>query len=59
MRYAIYQAPESFADADVEVVDLYEDPALLAAAKEDLKRRTGGKYECPLPDYVKPPVGKY
>ena len=37
-------------------VDLYEDPALLEAAKEDLKRRTGGKYECPIPQGVKPRI---
>ncbi len=37
-------------------VDLYEDPALLEAAKEDHKRRTGGKYECPIPAGVKPRI---
>lgn len=26
MRYAVYQGPESFADEDVDVVELYEDP---------------------------------
>ncbi len=28
-------------------------------AKQLVLRQNGGKYECPLPDSVKPPVGKY
>ena len=28
-------------------------------AKEATRVRNGGKYECPLPDYVVPPVGRY
>ena len=35
------------------------DPGLLAAARQELLRRNKGKYVCPLPDYVKPPIGKY
>ncbi|MBQ2697673.1 MAG: amidohydrolase [Clostridia bacterium] len=35
------------------------DPDAIARAKEIVLRQNGGKYECPLPDSVKPPVGKY
>ena len=35
-------------------------PDIIAEAKEIVKKQNGGKgYECPLPDYVVPPVGKY
>ncbi|MBQ2651441.1 MAG: amidohydrolase [Clostridia bacterium] len=30
------------------------DPELLAKAKEELVKATGGKYECPIPAHVKP-----
>jgi len=36
-----------------------EQPELIEKAKEELKRRNGGKYNCPLPEYVQPPIGKY
>ena len=36
-----------------------EQPELTEKAKEELKRRNGGKYNCPLPEYVQPPIGKY
>ena len=36
-----------------------ERPELIEKAKEELKRKNGGKYTCPLPDYVVPPIGKY
>lgn len=36
-----------------------EQPELIAAAKEELKQKNGGKYTCPLPDYVNPPIGTY
>ncbi|MBP3736538.1 MAG: amidohydrolase, partial [Lachnospiraceae bacterium] len=36
-----------------------QDPAAMQAAKEEALRRNGGKYVCPLPDSVDPPVGKY
>ncbi len=36
-----------------------EQPELMEQAKEELRRRNGGKYTCPLPDYVNPPIGKY
>ncbi|MBQ4505880.1 MAG: amidohydrolase [Firmicutes bacterium] len=35
------------------------DPELIAKAKAELFAINGGKYECPLPDSVEPPVGKY
>ena len=38
---------------------LMDAPDDIAAAKAETDERSGGKYECPLPDYVKPPVGKY
>lgn len=35
------------------------DPELIAAAKKELAKKNGGKYICPLPDYVTPPIGRY
>ncbi|MEZ5856727.1 MAG: M20 family metallopeptidase [Hyphomicrobiaceae bacterium] len=38
-------------------MEAMRDPALIAAAKADHHKRTGGKgYQCPLPADVKPPV---
>ena len=34
-------------------------PELIQKAKEELIRKNGGKYRCPLPDYVVPPIGRY
>ena len=36
-----------------------EQPELIRKAKEELIRKNGGKYRCPLPDYVMPPIGRY
>ena len=36
-----------------------EQPELIDKAKEELRRKNGGAYSCPLPDYVTPPIGKY
>lgn len=36
-----------------------ERPALIEKAKEELLKKNGGKYLCPLPDYVTPPIGRY
>ena len=36
-----------------------ERPELIEKAKEELKRKNGGKYTCPLTDYVVPPIGRY
>lgn len=33
-----------------------ERPDVIAAAKDEVTRRNGGRYTCPLPDYVSPPV---
>ena len=34
-------------------------PELIRKAKEELIRKNGGQYRCPLPDYVAPPIGRY
>ena len=34
-------------------------PEMIQKAKEETLKRNGGRYHCPLPDYVRPPVGKY
>ena len=36
-----------------------EDPAAIEAAKAELHKKNGGKYVCPLPDDVQPPIGTY
>ncbi|MDL2233397.1 amidohydrolase [Ruminococcaceae bacterium OttesenSCG-928-L11] len=36
-----------------------ERPEVIEKAKAIVLRQNGGKYECPLPDSVKPPVGRY
>lgn len=36
-----------------------EQPELIDKAKEELRRKNGGAYSCPLPEYVEPPIGKY
>lgn len=36
-----------------------EQPELIDKAKVELKRKNGGAYACPLPEYVEPPIGKY
>ena len=36
-----------------------QDPALIEKARQELIAKNGGKYVCPLPDSVLPPVGKY
>ena len=36
-----------------------ERPEIIAKAKEELLRKNGGSYTCPLPEYVQPPIGKY
>lgn len=34
-------------------------PELIAKAKEELLKKNGGKYVCPLPDYIQPPIETY
>lgn len=36
-----------------------EQPELIEKAKEELRQKNGGKYNCPLPEYVVPPIGRY
>ena len=36
-----------------------EQPEVIEAAKAEVKKRNGGNYTCPLPDYVKPPLETY
>ena len=36
-----------------------EKPELIEEAKIELKKKNGGSYVCPLPDYVTPPIGRY
>ncbi len=36
-----------------------EQPDVIRRAKEEVAVRNGGKYECPLPDSVKPPLDTY
>ena len=40
-------------------VKTMERPELVEQAKEELRKKNGGKYTCPLPDYVTPPIGRY
>ncbi len=34
-------------------------PEIIEKAKAELKQKNGGKYHCPLPEYVTPPIGRY
>ena len=36
-----------------------ERPEVMEKAKAELLRKNGGKYTCPLPEYVQPPNGRY
>ena len=36
-----------------------DDAELIARARAELLAKNGGRYVCPLPDYVEPPIGKY
>jgi len=36
-----------------------ERPEVVEKAKILVLKQNGGAYQCPLPDSVKPPVGKY
>lgn len=36
-----------------------ENPELIEKARAELLAKNGGKYTCPLPEYVTPPIGKY
>ena len=47
----LLQAGKALALAAVKVI---EDPSVLAPAQEEYLKKTGGKYNCPFPDDVKP-----
>ena len=34
-------------------------PELIQKARKELLAKNGGRYHCPLPDYVTPPIGRY
>lgn len=36
-----------------------EQPQVIEAAKEEVRKRNGGAYHCPLPDSVQPPLNTY
>ena len=36
-----------------------ERPDLIAKARAELLKKNGGKYVCPLPDYIQPPIETY
>ncbi len=36
-----------------------EQPELIQKAKEELFKKNGGAYRCPLPDYIQPPIETY
>ena len=36
-----------------------EQPELIKKAKKELLKKNGGKYVCPLPDYIQPPIETY
>ena len=36
-----------------------EQPELIAKARAELRQKNGGSYQCPLPEYVTPPIGRY
>jgi aminobenzoyl-glutamate utilization protein B len=36
-----------------------DSPDIIEKAKQIVLKQNGGAYKCPLPDYVKPPIGRY
>ena len=50
------RAAEVMALSCVRVLD---QPDVIAKAREELLKKNGGKYTCPLPEYVTPPIGRY
>ena len=36
-----------------------QEPQAVEEAKQEVLRRNGGRYTCPLPDTVKPPIDTY
>ena len=56
MTEAVLKAAEVMALAAVYTM---EQPELIEKARQELLRKNGGKYTCPLPEYVQPPIGRY
>ena len=50
------KAAEVMAYASILTMD---DEELIEKAKKEVLKKNGGKYECPLPDYVTPPIDNY
>lgn len=50
------RAAEVLTLAAVRTID---KPELIQKAKAELLRKNGGKYVCPLPDYIQPPIESY
>jgi len=50
------RAAEVMALASVRTAEM---PELIEKAKAEVLDKNGGRYECPLPDYVKPPINTY
>lgn len=50
------RAAEVMALASVRTAQM---PELIEKAKREVREKNGGAYDCPLPDYTKPPIGSY
>ena len=50
------KAAEVMALSTVRTMDR---PDLIEKAKTEMRRRSGGSYKCPLPDYIEPPIESY
>ncbi len=53
---AMIRAGEILALASIKTARM---PELIKDAKEEVKEKNGGKYICPLPEYVNPPINRY
>lgn len=43
----------------LSAIKTMKNPDIITKAKKIVLKQNGGTYECPLPDSVKPPIGKY
>jgi len=43
----------------LSAIGTMENPDAISRAKEFVKKQNGGKYSCPLPEGLKPPIGTY
>ncbi len=55
-KKGMLRAAEVMALASLRTMD---DPELIEKAKAELRKKNGGRYVCPLPEYVQPPIGTY